>query len=66
MGEKNISSRELEVLRWMKEGKTNWEVSEILGITERTVHFHMANIKDKLQASSKHHAVAIALEKGLC
>ncbi len=61
----NISQRETEVLKWLKEGKTNWEISVILGISERTVKFHIHNIIAKLNAVSKSHALAIALNCGL-
>lgn len=61
----DISSREREVLSWMREGKTNWEISVILGISERTVKFHVQNIERKLNAVNKAHAIAIALDSGL-
>lgn len=37
----------------------------ILGISERTVKFHVGNIMQKLDATTRAHAVAIALEQGL-
>jgi len=55
------SVREIEVLQWTAEGKTNWEISIILRVSERTVKFHLANAMAKLQATSRAHAVAIAL-----
>ena len=60
-----LSQREVEVLTWAMEGKTNWEISVILSISERTVKFHIQNVMSKLQASSRAHAVAIALGAGL-
>ncbi|WP_178087803.1 helix-turn-helix transcriptional regulator [Methylacidimicrobium cyclopophantes] len=57
-----LSLRELEVLRWMKEGKSNWEVSRILRVSEATVKFHVKNILGKLHASNRSHAVALAME----
>ncbi len=60
-----LTKREREVLEWMKEGKTNWEIGRILGISERTVRFHVGNILMKLQALSRAHAVALALEQGM-
>jgi DNA-binding CsgD family transcriptional regulator len=65
MDGKPLSGREKEVLNWMKEGKTNWEISVILGISERTVKFHVQNITGKLNAVNKAHAVAIAMDSGL-
>jgi len=60
-----LSNREEEVMRWMKEGKTNWEISIILSISERTVKFHVQNIERKLNAVNKAHAIAIALDQNL-
>lgn len=61
----SLSPREKEVLKWMKEGKSTWEISMILRLSERTVHFHAQNIMHKLDASSRAHAVAIAMEEGI-
>ncbi|HXA84440.1 MAG TPA: LuxR C-terminal-related transcriptional regulator [Candidatus Dormibacteraeota bacterium] len=60
-----LSGRETEVLSWAMVGKTNWEISMILSISERTVKFHIQNVMGKLHASSRAHAVAIALGQGL-
>ncbi|WKZ33396.1 MAG: LuxR C-terminal-related transcriptional regulator [Thermodesulfobacteriota bacterium] len=60
-----LSHREREVLKWVREGKTNWEISVILSISERTVKFHIQNIERKLNAVNKAHAIAIALDSGL-
>jgi DNA-binding CsgD family transcriptional regulator len=60
-----LSPRELTVLLWMKEGKTNWEIARILGVSERTVRFHAGSIFEKLDVTSRTQAVARALEAGL-
>jgi FixJ family two-component response regulator len=60
-----LSRRESEVLNWLKTGKTSWDISVILGISERTVNFHVRNIIQKLNAVSRIHAVAVAAEKGI-
>lgn len=57
-----LTAREMDIVHWIKEGKTNWEISTILNISERTVKFHLDNIKEKLGAVSKTHAVAIMME----
>jgi DNA-binding CsgD family transcriptional regulator len=62
---KGLSPREQTVLLWMKEGKTNWEIARIVGVTERTVRFHVEGIFSKLDASSRTQAVAVAMEHGL-
>jgi DNA-binding CsgD family transcriptional regulator len=60
-----ISKREKEILKWLKKGKSSWEISVILNISERTVNFHVGNIMQKLNAVSRTHAVAIYIEKGI-
>lgn len=61
----SLSRREKEVTNWIKVGKSSWDISVILGISERTVKFHVDNIMLKLDAVSRTHAVAIALAEGL-
>jgi len=60
-----LTIREREVLLWTMEGKSNWEISIILGISHETVKDHIANILRKLDASNRAHAVAIALQYNL-
>jgi len=60
-----LSMREKEVLKWLKMGKSSWDTSIILDITERTVNFHITNIMSKLDAMTRTQAVAISIEKGL-
>lgn len=61
----HLSPRELTVLLWMKEGKTNWEIAQILGLSERTIRFHVGGIFEKLDVTSRTQAVARALGAGL-
>lgn len=60
-----ISAREIEILRWTAEGKTAGEVAMIMGITERTVGFHIERLAAKLGAVNKTQAVAKAIRGGL-
>lgn len=60
-----LTDREKEILRWTMDGKTAWEVGQILQVSEHTVNFHMRNATRKLDASSKHQAVLKALSLGL-
>ncbi len=60
-----ISQREKEVLNWLKQGKSSWDVSVILGISERTVNYHVYNIMQKLGATNRPQAVAVASRLGL-
>ena len=59
-----LTFREKEVLNWVKVGKTTWEISVILSISERTVKFHVRNILEKVQATTRAQAVAISIENG--
>lgn len=60
-----LSARELECLKWMRDGKSNWEIGRILAISEKTVEFHVGNVLRKLSAESRLAAVMIALKAGL-
>lgn len=60
-----ITERELEVLRWIKAGKTNLEIAEILTIGLKSVEFHVHNLLNKLGAPNRISAVVIALQNGL-
>ena len=63
--EQIITLREREILRWTGDGKTAEDISIILNITPRTVHFHMNNVLNKLIVSNKVHAVMKAHLIGL-
>ena len=58
-----LTNREIEVLKWIKEGKSSFEVSVILNISERTVNFHCNNFLRKLDAVNRVQAVAVALKE---
>ena len=60
-----LTSRELEILKWIKEGKSSWDIGRLLSISERTVKFHVSNLFTKLDVSSRAQAVARAVRLGL-
>lgn len=60
-----LTSRELEVLHVMADGKSNKEIAKALGITEGTVKSHVNAIMRKLDASDRTQAVTGALKQGL-
>jgi DNA-binding CsgD family transcriptional regulator len=60
-----LTPRELECLKWARAGKTGWETSMILGISQATATFHIKNAIAKLEAANKTHAVVCAVERGL-
>lgn len=59
-----LSSRELDILRELAEGKNYIAVAEKLFISPNTVRKHMTNIYDKLYVHSKVEAVTMAMNKG--
>jgi LuxR family transcriptional regulator of spore coat protein len=65
MPEKKLSKREAACLQWAAAGKTSRETAIILGVTERTVNFHVQNACRKLRARNRRAAVAMALTWGL-
>ena len=60
-----LSNRELDVLRLVARGFTNKAIAAQLGISDRTVQGHLANIFGKLNAQSRTDAVMIGLRLGL-
>ena len=59
-----FSPREHEVLTLAADGLTNKEIAYRLGISERTVQFHINSIFNKTTTSSRTEAVALALRNG--
>jgi DNA-binding CsgD family transcriptional regulator len=55
-----LSSREIECLQWLAVGKTISEAACILGISERTLRFHVTNARDRLGVSTTMQAVVAA------
>ncbi len=61
----DLTHREKECLLWATEGKTTWETSQILNISERTVTFHLQNAQGKLDVNNRQQAVARAVSLGI-
>jgi DNA-binding NarL/FixJ family response regulator len=59
-----FSPREHEVLGLAAQGLTNKEIAFRLGLSERTVQFHMNSVFNKTGAQSRTEAVAMALRSG--
>ena len=60
-----LSRRERQVLTLVAQGAANKEIALQLDISERTVKAHVTSVFNKLGASSRAEAVAIALRSGL-
>lgn len=59
-----LTRRETECLKWVAEGKSDWDISELLGISEATVHAHVEKAKKKIGVRSRVQAVVVATVKG--
>ena len=65
LGEDDLTIRELEVLRLIRDGNGNKQIADRLAIAETTVNFHIKNLIEKLRANDRTHAVTIAFRRGL-
>ena len=65
MGEDELSSREIDVLRLIAAGNANKEIAGKLSIAEETVKSHVTNILAKLHSKDRTHAVTTALKRGI-
>ena len=61
----NLTDREKECLLWAAEGKTGWEIANIVSISERTVTFHLQNAAQKMGVVNRQQAISRALSMGL-
>lgn len=64
-GEDNLTDRELQVLRLIRDGHRNKQIADRLAIAETTVNFHIKNLVEKLRANDRTHAVTLAVRRGL-
>ncbi len=60
-----LTEKEKEILKWMAVGKSVYDTSVILGISQDTVKFHRKNIFRKLDACNKTYAIVKALRLGI-
>ncbi len=59
-----LTTRELEILKLLRQGLTNKEIAYQLRIAERTVRYHVENLLEKLHARNRPEAVANAIQRG--
>ena len=59
-----LTPREIECLKWAADGKSEWEISAILHVSEHTADKHLANAHRKLGAANRAHAVALGIRWG--
>ncbi|MES2126772.1 MAG: XrtB/PEP-CTERM-associated transcriptional regulator EpsA [Pseudomonadota bacterium] len=56
--ERPVSAREAEILHWVREGKSNYEIGRILGISDLTVKNHLQRVYKNLGVSNRTQAVS--------
>lgn len=55
---RDLTGRELDAIRFVAEGKSDWELATIMGVSEHTARFHVDNARRKLGAVNRAQAVA--------
>jgi DNA-binding NarL/FixJ family response regulator len=61
----HLTAREMDVLRLVAAGRPGKQIARALGISERTVKFHITSVLRKLGADNRAQAVALAAQRGL-
>lgn len=62
---RQLTGRETEAMRWAADGKTEWEISVIMSISEHTAAKHLNNARAKLGAANRVQAIANAIRWGI-
>jgi DNA-binding NarL/FixJ family response regulator len=65
LGDEALTEREVEVLRLLAAGNRNRDISQSLLLSEETVKSYLKHISEKLRASNRTHALAIAVRRGI-
>jgi len=60
-----LNDREAEALTWAARGKTSAEIATILGLSKRTIDFHIDNAREKLGVATRIQAAVKATAGGL-
>lgn len=60
----HMTQRESEVLSWIAQGKSDWQIGKILNISSKTVNYHAENAKRKLGVATRIQAVIGAIRIG--
>lgn len=61
---RRLTPRELECLRWAITGKSDWDIGAILHVSEKTVNYHMENVKRKYGVATRVQAIVAAMREG--
>lgn len=59
-----VTARQAECLYWISEGKSDWEVGQILKISHKTVNYHVEQAKANLGVATRIQAVVMLVRSG--
>jgi DNA-binding CsgD family transcriptional regulator len=59
-----FTDREVQVLRWIAEGKSDWQIGQILDISDKTVNYHVENMKRRYKVTTRIQVVMVAIRSG--
>ncbi|MDB6122955.1 MAG: DNA-binding response regulator, NarL/FixJ family, containings and domain [Pedosphaera sp.] len=62
---KELSDRELEIVKLLVHGKSNKEIASALSLSEDTIKWHMKNLLEKLGTHDRTQAAVIAIQRGI-
>jgi two-component system NarL family response regulator len=65
IGDRDLTPREVDVIRMVVRGKSNKEIGNVFNISESTVKVHMTHILEKLKVSGRTEAINVAVRRGL-
>ena len=60
-----LTPREIEIMTYSANGKSAWDISKILSLSENTINEHIKNVCQKLGVYNKSHAIAVSIVHGL-
>jgi DNA-binding CsgD family transcriptional regulator len=60
----DLTPRQIEVMRWVSAGKTDWEIGRILSISEATVNRHVELAKERIGVRTRAQAIVECLVNG--
>jgi DNA-binding CsgD family transcriptional regulator len=60
----DLTPREAQVLNWIATGKSDWQIGQILDISNKTVNYHAENLKRKYGVATRIQMVVAAVRDG--
>jgi DNA-binding CsgD family transcriptional regulator len=60
----DLTPREAQILEWIATGKSDWQIGQILDISNKTVNYHAENLKRKFGVATRIQVVVAALRDG--